>query len=91
MVDDSSDFINFIKNICYIITNTLVFLVLIILGGGVNQPLPTRLRYSADPGSARPVRTQTRSSAMATSDSPSVTQPLQTKSVSVTRRNRHQT
>lgn len=67
-------------------------LVLIILGsGGVIQPLPTRLRYSADPGSARPVRTQTRSSAMATSDSPSVTQPLQTKSVSVTRRNRHQT
>ncbi|XP_025413925.1 casein kinase I-like isoform X1 [Sipha flava] len=59
--------------------------------GGVIQPLQSRLRYSADPGSARPVRTQTRSSAMATSDSPSVTQPLQTKSVSVTRRNRHQT
>jgi len=69
----------------------LILSVLLILGGGVIQPLQSRLRYSADPGSARPVRTQTRSSAMATSDSPSVTQPLQTKSVSVTRRNRHQT
>jgi len=77
--------------ILYYISHLPIFFILIILGGGVIQPLPTRLRYSADPGSARPVRTQTRSSAMATSESPSVTQPLQTKSVSVTRRNRHQT
>ncbi|VVC28472.1 Protein kinase domain,Protein kinase-like domain,Protein kinase, ATP binding site,Serine/threonine- [Cinara cedri] len=55
----------------------------------VMQPLQSRSRYSVDPGSARPVRTQTRRSTMVTSDSPPVTQHLQTKSVSEIRRHRH--